>query len=68
MMMDKCPSNIKKISHLWFSHSILVWSVDIERLMENPFLLEKLMQVIIKVIICIISSKFLNRTVKLSGN
>jgi len=68
MVMMESSSNIKKMSHLPLIYSILLWSIYAGRLMNNPLLLEKTMQVIIEIIFCIINSKFLYRRTKLSGN
>ena len=67
VMVEKRSCHIKEMSHLSFNYSILLWSIYARRFMDYPLLLGKLMQVIVEIISCIISPKFLDRGAKLSG-
>ena len=68
VMVKKSSGYIKEMSHLLFNYSILLWSICAGRFVDYPFLLGILMQVIVEIISCIISTKFLDGYAKLSGN
>ena len=56
VVMKKRSSHIKEVFHLPFSYPILLGGINTRRFMDCSFLLEVLVQVMIKIISCIISS------------
>ena len=68
MIVEKGSINIEEMPHFSFDHFILLRGINAGRLINNFGLLEKLMQVLIKVFPYFMSTKFSNWSAKLSGD